>query len=348
MTSHNPAAHAAGFFIVGDFVYGDSRYTRTMRVLSAVQPSGQLHLGNYFGSLRPNLAFQERADAEMIYFVADLHALTTIHDPSALRQYREDIVLDFLACGFDPQKSVIFYQSAVPAHAELAWILSTVTPMGLLERAVSYKEKAEKGISAMAGLFSYPVLMAADILLYGTDLVPVGKDQKQHLEIARDIAVKFNRMYGEVFVVPEPLIREEVAVVPGIDGQKMSKSYGNTIPLFDEEGARKAIGRIVTDSKDAKDAKNAKDSVIFQIHKLFLSPAEAKVLAEEYRAGLPYREAKERLFATYSAFFAPMRQRRKELKGKRGYLQEVMEEGRKKAHTLAEETMVRVRRSVGL
>lgn len=337
-----------GFFMVGDFVHGDSRYTQAMRVLSAVQPSGQLHLGNYFGSLRPNIAFQEKAEAETVYFVADLHALTTIHDPQALRQYREDIVLDFLACGLDPAKAIIFYQSAVPAHAELAWILSTVTPMGLLERAVSYKEKAEKGITATAGLFSYPVLMAADILLYGADLVPVGKDQKQHLEIARDIAVKFNRTYGEVFVIPEPLIREEVAVVPGIDGQKMSKSYGNTIPIFDEEGARKAIMRIVTDSKDAKDAKDAKESVIFQIHKLFLSPAKAKVLAEEYSGGLSYGEAKKRLFASYRDFFAPMWRRREELKEKRGYLEEVMGEGRKKAHTLAEDTMVRVRRSVGL
>lgn len=319
-----------------------------MRVLSAMQPSGPLHLGNYFGSMAPNLAFQEKGEGEVLYFVADLHALTTIHDPHALRQYREDIVLDFLACGFDPAKAIIFYQSAVPAHAELAWILSTVTPMGLLERAVSYKEKVMKGIVATAGLFSYPVLMAADILLYGADTVPVGKDQKQHLEMTRDIAVKFNRAYGDVFVIPEPLIREDVAVVPGIDGQKMSKSYGNTIPLFDEEAGRKAIMRIVTDSKDSKDAKNAKDSLVFQIHRLFLSPAEAKVLAEEYRAGLPYREAKERLFAAYRAFLAPMRRRREELKKKRGYLEEVMEEGRKKAHVLAEETMGRVRRSVGL
>lgn len=319
-----------------------------MRVLSAVQPSGQLHLGNYFGSMRPNLAFQEKAEGEVIYFVADLHALTTMHDPSALRRYREDIVLDFLACGFDPAKAIIFYQSAVPAHAELAWILSTVTPMGLLERAVSYKEKMEKGITATAGLFSYPVLMAADILLYGADTVPVGKDQKQHLEMTRDIALKFNHAYGDVLVIPEPLIREDVAVVPGIDGKKMSKSYGNTIPLFDEEEGRRAIGKIVTDSKDEKDEKDEKESVIFQIHKLFLSSTEARTLAEAYRSGLSYKEAKERLFAAYRDFFVPMRRRREELKKKHGYLEEVMEEGRKKAHALAEETMERVRQFVGL
>lgn len=319
-----------------------------MRVLSAMQPSGPLHLGNYFGSMAPNLAFQEKGEGEVLYFVADLHALTTIHDPHALRQYREDIVLDFLACGFDPAKAIIFYQSAVPAHAELAWILSTVTPMGLLERAVSYKEKVAKGIAPTAGLFAYPVLMAADILLYGADTVPVGKDQKQHLEMTRDIAVKFNNVYGDIFMLPEPLIREDVAVVPGIDGQKMSKSYGNTIPLFDEEGGRKAIMRIVTDSKDAKDAKDAKESIIFQIHRLFLSSAEVKALADAYSGGLSYGEAKKRLFTSYRDFFAPMRRRREELKKKRGYFEEVMEEGRKKAHVLAEETMERVHRSVGL
>ncbi|MBI2117566.1 tryptophan--tRNA ligase [Candidatus Peregrinibacteria bacterium] len=319
-----------------------------MRVLSGIQPSGQLHLGNYFGSMKPNLECVGKAE-ESIFFVADLHALTTMRDAEEFRRAREHIVLDYLACGFDPEKSILFYQSDVPAHTELLWILSTVTPVGLLERAVSYKEKVAKGIPATAGLFTYPVLMAADILLYSADTVPVGKDQKQHLEMARDIAIKFNNTYGDVLVVPNPLIREDGAVVPGVDGQKMSKSYGNTIPLFgDEESAKKAIMRIVTDTRDAKDAKDAKNSVIFQIHKLFLPVEEARALAEEYRSGLSYREAKERLLATYQEFFAPMRERRADLEKKRGYVQEVMESGCKKAHALAEETIWRVRDAVGL
>src|SRR3989338_1512682 len=318
-----------------------------MRVLSGIQPSGKLHLGNYFGSIKPNLEYVGKVE-ESIFFVADLHALTTMRDAAELRRAREDIVLDYLACGFDPTQSILFYQSDVPAHTELMWILSTVTPMGLLERAVSYKEKVSKGIVATAGLFTYPVLMAADILLYGANIVPVGRDQKQHLEMTRDIAVKFNRVYGDAFVIPEPFIREDAAVVPGIDGQKMSKSYGNTIPLFDEGAGRKAIMRIVTDSKDAKDAKDAKESVIFQIHKLFLSPAEANVLAEEYGGGLSYGEAKKRLLSSYQDFFAPMREWRADLEKKRGYVREVMESGRKKAHALAEKTMGRVREAVGL
>lgn len=319
-----------------------------MRVLSAMQPSGLLHLGNYFGSMLPNLALQGEAD-EALYFIADLHALTTIRDPALLRQYRSDSVLDTLACGFDPEISIIFYQSDVPAHTELLWILSAVTPVGLLERAVSYKEKVAKGIPATAGLFTYPVLMAADILLYGADTVPVGRDQKQHLEMARDIALKFNSTYGDVLVVPTPLIRDEVAVVPGTDGQKMSKSYGNTIPLFGTDAeVKKVIMGIVTDSKGAKDQKDPKDCTIFRIHKLFLSPAEEEDLAGEYRAGLPYGEAKKRLLTSYQDFFAPMRRRRADLQKKSGYVQDVIREGRKKAERLAEKTMERVRQAVGL
>lgn len=319
-----------------------------MRVLSAMQPSGPLHLGNYFGSMVPNLQFQGKAE-QTLFFVVDLHALTTIHDPAELRQYRYDIVLDYLACGFDPEKSILFYQSDVPAHTELMWILSTVTPVGLLERAVSYKEKVAKGIAATAGLFAYPILMAADILLYSADTVPVGKDQKQHLEMTRDIAIKFNNTYGDVLVVPSPLIRDDSAVVPGVDGQKMSKSYGNTIPLFaSEPDAKKAIMRIVTDSKDAHDAKDAKDCTIFQIHKLFLSSVEAEELAGEYRAGLSYGEAKKRLFEAYKEAMGPLMQKREEYAKRKGYVEEVMEEGRKKAVLLAKRTMERVRQAVGL
>lgn len=319
-----------------------------MRVLSAMQPSGPLHLGNYFGSMLPNLALQGKAD-QAVYFIADLHALTTMRDPKLLRQYRRDCILDYLACGFDPKTSIIFYQSAVPAHTELLWILATVTPVGLLERAVSYKEKVAKGIPATAGLFAYPVLMAADILLYGADTVPVGKDQKQHLEIARDIAVKFNGAYGDVLVVPEPLIHEEVAVVPGTDGQKMSKSYSNTIPLFGTDAeVKKAIMGIVTDSKGAKDPKDPKNCMVFQIHRLFLSHSEAEMLAADYRAGLSYGEAKERLWKTYQDVIGPLLQKREEYARRKEYVQEVMREGRKKAEHLAEKTMERVRQAVGL
>lgn len=319
-----------------------------MRVLSGIQPSGQLHLGNYFGSIKPNLEYVGKAD-QNFFFIVDLHALTTVQKPDDLRQFRRDALLDYLACGFDPNKAVIFFQSDVPEHTELMWILSTITPMGLLERAVSYKEKVEKGISATAGLFTYPVLMAADILLYSANIVPVGKDQKQHVEITRDIAIKFNHTFGETFVIPEPKIRPDVAVVPGIDGQKMSKSYGNTIPLFgDEAKTKKAIMGIVTDSAGAKDPKDPKTSVIFQIHKLFLTSIEAEALAAEYRAGISYGDAKKRLLETYMVVFAPMRRKREELAQKPKFLEEVALEGARKAGMEAGQTMERVRKAVGL
>ncbi|MFA6522764.1 MAG: tryptophan--tRNA ligase [Candidatus Peribacteraceae bacterium] len=324
-----------------------------MRVLSGIQPSGQLHIGNYFGSIKPNLGYQGKAD-QSFFFIADLHALTTVQDGAALRKSREDIILDYLACGFDPDKSVLYYQSQIPEHTELMWILSVLTPMGLLERAVSYKEKVEKGITASAGLFTYPVLMAADILLYQANLVPVGKDQKQHLEMTRDIAVKFNNVFGETFTIPDPLIREEVAVVPGTDGQKMSKSYGNTIPLFGDDpstgsgAAKKAIMGIVSDSKGANDPKDPDTSVIFQIHKLFLTPAEQKALAAEYRNGLPYGDAKKKLLDAYLDFFAPMRKKREEYVKKPDLVRSIVEEGAAKAKEVAEETMEKVRKAVGL
>jgi tryptophanyl-tRNA synthetase len=287
--------------------------------------------------------------ADSFYIVVDLHALTTIQDPKLLLEYRREAVLDLLACGFDPKKSVLFFQSDVPAHTELMWILATIAPMGLLERAVSYKEKVEKGIAASVGLFTYPVLMAADILLYDTNVVPVGKDQKQHLEMARDLALKFNNIFGETFVVPEPMIREESAVVPGVDGQKMSKSYGNTIPIFgSEKDVKKAIMGIVSDSKGMNDPKDPDTSVIFQIHKLFLSPAEQKALIAEYKNGLPYGDAKKKLLETYLDYFADMRKKREELLKDEGYVKEVMQEGAKKAGEVAERTILKVKRAVGL
>lgn len=296
--------------------------------------------------MKPNLDFVKDAK-ESFYFVADLHALTTLQDGPKLRKAREDIVLDYLAAGFDPDKAIIYYQSEIPAHTELMWLLSTVAPMGLLERAVSYKDKVEKGISATVGLFTYPVLMAADILLYQADKVPVGKDQKQHVEIARDLAQKFNSAFGEVFVLPEPVIREDVAVVPGTDGQKMSKSYGNIIPIFGSDSAvKKAIMGIVTDSKDMNDPKDPDTCVVYQIHKLLLSAADAKTLAGEYKDGLPYGDAKKRLLADFMDYFSAMRTKRAHLKPED--VRSVVEAGRKTAEVVAEKTLQEAKKATGL
>ena len=317
-----------------------------MRVLSGMQPSGILHIGNYFGSMLPNLKRSNAAD-ESIFFIADLHSLTTIQDAERLRQLRTDALKDYLAIGFDPETTVMFYQSDVPEHTELMWALNTVCPMGLLERSVSYKDKVAKGISASAGLFTYPTLMAADILLYDIDEVPVGKDQKQHVEIARDLAIKFNNTYGETLVVPEPVIAEEVAVVPGIDGQKMSKSYGNIIPLFaDAAQAKKAIMSIETDSKDKDDPKDPDTCTIYHIHKLFLSEDEQITLADEYRNGLPYGEAKKQLLQTYTDYFAEFTDKRNSLTD--AYLAEVAAAGAQKAREYAGTTMSKVKTAMGL
>ncbi|MBP9773773.1 MAG: tryptophan--tRNA ligase [Candidatus Peribacteraceae bacterium] len=320
-----------------------------MRILTGLQPSGQLHIGNYFGSLKPNLELVSKAK-ESFLMAVDLHALTTVQDPALLRQYRHDIILDYLACGFDPDKSTIFFQSDVPAHTELMWILMTVTPMGLLERAVSYKDKVAKGIAASAGLFTYPVLMAADILLYDINIVPVGKDQKQHVEMARDIAMKFNNIFGDTLVVPEPQIREDVAVVPGTDGQKMSKSYSNTIPLFgDEKMIKKAIMGIVTDSKGVEEPKDPDTCTVFQIHKLFLSDHEKKELREKYLAGgMGYGDAKKMLFETYMDFMKPARERRAQLVADPATVEAIILSGGKKASVIAEATLMRAKKAVGL
>jgi len=320
-----------------------------MRILSGIQPSGQLHLGNYFGSMKPNLEYVGKGEMSF-YMIVDLHALTTLQDPKKLRDFRQSALLDLLACGFDPDKAVLFFQSDVPEHTQLSWILSTVTPMGLLERAVSYKDKIQKGVSASVGLFTYPVLMAADILLYDATIVPVGKDQKQHVEMARDIASKFNHIYGDTFVLPEPSIRQDVAVIPGTDGQKMSKSYGNTIPLFGPEKAiQKAIMGIVTDSKDVEEPKDPETCTVFQIHRSFLSTDEASALADTYRAGgLGYGDAKKLLFTAYMDSFGAMRKKREELEKNPTYIQSVIEDGQKKAHDIAATTMDRVRTAVGL
>lgn len=319
-----------------------------MRVLSGIQPSGTVHLGNYYGYLKQNIDLL--GHGEVFLMIADLHALTTVHDGEKLREFRENLILDFLACGFDPEKGTLFFQSDVAQHTELAWILNCVTPMGLLERAVSYKEKVQKGLEGNVGLFTYPVLQAADILLYDADTVPVGKDQKQHIEMARDIAQKFNNRYGEdLLIVPEPRIREEVSVIPGVDGQKMSKSYGNTIPVFGEEKeVKKVIMSIVTDSKDMNDPKDPDTCVIYQIHKHLLAEEQQKALADEYKNGLPYGEAKKRLLEDYLRIFGEMKQKRDAFAKNRSMVREVVNSGAKSASAVAEATLSRVKSAVGL
>src|SRR5947207_9866183 len=249
-----------------------------MRILSGIQPSGALHLGNYFGMMRPAIELQEKGEA--FYFIANYHSMTSLFGAEHGRKITLDVALDFLACGLDPKQSVFFRQSDVPEVTELAWMLTTVTPMGLLERCTSYKDKIAKGISANHGLFAYPVLMAADILIYDSNVVPVGRDQKQHVEVTRDIAIKFNEQYGHTFVIPEPRIRDDVAQVPGTDGQKMSKSYGNTIEIVgDAKVIRKKIMSIVMDSRSPADPKpDADKNLAIQLLRLAASP----VLAHEY------------------------------------------------------------------
>src|ERR687891_2815679 len=250
-----------------------------MRILSGIQPSGVLHIGNYFGMMRPAIALQ--AEAETFYFIAEYHALTSVRDPKMLRENSRRVALDFLACGLDPERGALFRQSDVPQVTELAWILSAIAPMGLLERAHSYKDKLARGMPATVGLFSYPVLMAADILIYDSDVVPVGKDQKQHIEITRDLAIKMNETYGQIFKLPEPRIQPATETVPGIDGQKMSKSYGNNIDIFgDENEMRKRVMSIVTDSASVDAPKDPATSTIFKLYSLVASKDEIEDMRE--------------------------------------------------------------------
>jgi tryptophanyl-tRNA synthetase len=319
-----------------------------MRILSGIQPSGKLHLGNYFGMMRPALRLQEKGDAFL--FIANYHALTTVDDPAQLRQGTLDVAIDFLACGLDPARAVFFRQSDVPEVHELAWLLSTVTPVGLLERCHSYKDKLAKGFAPSHALFAYPVLMAADILIYQSNLVPVGRDQKQHVEVTRDIAIKFNNQFGPVFTIPDPVIAEEVAVVPGLDGQKMSKSYGNTIELFgDLKETRSRIMKIVTDSTPLEAPKNPDACTIFALYKLFVGDNERDALAELYRAGgMGYGHAKKALFDAFEATFAPLRKRRDALAADRGYVEGVLRLGAEKARAEARLTLDRARAAVGI
>ncbi len=319
------------------------------RILTGLQPSGTLPVGNYFGAIRPLVQLQERG--EVFAFLADLHALTTIQDAATLRENTRNAAIDLLACGVDPERSIFYRQSDVPEHTELMWILSTVTPMGLLERAVSYKDKVARGIAASHGLFAYPVLQAADILLYDADVVPVGKDQKQHLEMTRDIAVKMNETYGEELLrLPEPEISEEVAVIPGLDGQKMSKSYGNTLEMFAPEKAlRKRVMGIVTDSTPLEAPKDPEGSTIVALYRLFATPEEVRRMEGEFRAGgVGYGHFKQRLFEAMWEHFAPMRARREEILADPGYVDRVLRRGAERAREVAAGTMERVRGAVGL
>jgi len=319
-----------------------------VRYLTGFQPTGILHIGNYFGALRPAIEMQDKGEA--FYFIADYHALTTVHDPGMLREHIRGVAIDSLACGLDPQKACFFRQSDVPIVTELAWILSNVTSMGLLERSHSYKDKLARGISSSHALFAYPTLMAADILLYESDIVPVGKDQKQHLEIARDIAIKFNERYGPVFKLPEPSIRDEVATIVGLDGQKMSKSYGNTIELFLEERAlRKRIMSIVTDSTPVEAPKDPANSTIVSLYRLFATPEELAAMEEDFRAGgFGYGDFKKRLFEIIWERFAPMRRRREELLANPEHVDEILAVGAGRARKVAEQTISRVRSAVGI
>jgi tryptophanyl-tRNA synthetase len=321
------------------------------RILTGIQPSGILHIGNYFGAMRSAIELQNQNPGNTFLFIADLHSLTVNPDPADLRMRIRRLALDFLACGLDPEKTAFFRQSDINGVCELTWILNTITNLGLLERAHSYKDKIAKGFVPNNGLFSYPVLMAADILIYQSDLVPVGKDQKQHLEITRDLAIRFNQMYKkDVFKIPEPIISESVAVVPGTDGQKMSKSYNNTIELFGEEKAiRKKIMSIPTDSTPMEAPKDPDKCNIFALYKLFSTQEQIDALAAKYRAGnFGYGHAKQALFEAYMEFFAPMRKRREELLKDPGYLDEVLRKGAERANAVAAVTMDKVRRTVGL
>lgn len=308
-----------------------------------------LHLGNYFGMMRPSIALQEEGEA--YYFIADYHSMTTITDAALRREYTLGVALDFLACGLDPKRAVFFRQSDVPEVTELAWILSTLTPMGLLQRCHSYKDKLAKGIQANHGLFAYPVLMAADILLYDSNIVPVGKDQKQHVEVTRDIAQKFNEQYGETFAIPTPRIQEGVAVIPGTDGQKMSKSYGNTIDIFGQEKpTRKKVMSLLMDSRGVDEPKpDADKNIAIQYLRLLVSEEEANAEEEKLRAGgYGYGSLKKTLFASYWDYFCQAREKREELAQNLDYVHEVLADGAQRAREVSTRVMDRVRQASGL
>ena len=319
-----------------------------MRILSGIQPSGKLHLGNYLGAIRQHLELQESGDA--FFFIADLHALTTVKDPALLRENVRDVALDYLALGLDPAKAAFYKQSDIHEVPELSWLLTTVTPMGLLERCHSYKDKIARGIAPDHGLFAYPVLMAADILIVDADVVPVGKDQKQHVEVTRDIAGSFNHLYGEVLTIPTERILPEAGVVPGIDGQKMSKSYGNDIGIFLEGKAlHERVMAIVTDSAPVEAPKDPDANNVFNLLKLFATPAETAEWRERFTAGgLRYSEIKKRLIALLDERFGAARERRKQLARDPAHVDGVLRDGAARARNVASATLARCRRACGI
>ncbi|MCD8533483.1 MAG: tryptophan--tRNA ligase [Verrucomicrobia bacterium] len=320
-----------------------------MRILSGIQPSGVLHLGNYFGMMLPSIELQTQGEA--YYFIADYHSMTSLFDPVKRREYTMGVALDFLACGLDPEKVVFFRQSDVPEVTELTWLLTTVTPMGLLERCHSYKDKVSRGLQFNHGLFAYPVLMAADILLYDSNIVPVGRDQKQHVEVTRDIAIKFNQLYGETFVLPESKIRGDVEAIPGTDGQKMSKSYGNTIEIFGEEKAvRKKVMGLLMDSRDISEPKpDAQNNLAIQYLRLLLPASEAQEEEERLRlGGYGYGSLKKNLFEKYWEYFRAAREKRHALSKDLGYVHSILADGAEKARFIASGVLSRAKRSCGL
>ena len=319
----------------------------TPRILSGIKPTGRPHLGNYFGMMRPGIEWQDKGEA--FYFLADYHAFTTVHEPAALREHSRGVALDFLACGLDPHKAVLFRQSDVPEVTELAWLLTCLTPMPMLENCHAYKDHLARGMVPSHGLFAYPVLMAADILLYDSNIVPVGRDQKQHVEVTRDLAEKANRLFGHVFTVPEPSIVPEMATVIGLDGRKMSKSYKNTIDLFeDEKVLRKKVMGITTDSTPVEAPKDPATSSIVALYKLVASPAQIADMENAFRAGgTGYGEFKKRLFEAIWETFAPFRARRAELARDPATLDAILADGARRARTVALPVIERVRKATG-
>ena len=318
------------------------------RILSGIKPTGHPHLGNYFGMMRPGIEWQDKGEA--FYFIADYHALTTVHDPELLREYSRSVALDFLACGLDPSKAVLFRQSDVPEVTELAWLLTCLTPMPMLENCHAYKDHVAKGKIPSHGLFAYPVLMAADILLYNSTIVPVGRDQKQHVEVTRDLAEKANRMFGPIFTVPEASIVADGATVIGLDGRKMSKSYDNTLGLFEEEKKlRKKVMSIVTDCASVEAAKDPTTSSIIALYRLCAEPDEVTLMEEQFRTGgVGYGDFKKRLFEALWTCFAPFRNRRAELAADPAVLDAILADGAERARKVARPTIARVRNAMGL
>lgn len=319
-----------------------------MKILSGIQPTGRFHWGNYFGAIQQYIALQ--GNAQSYYFIADLHALTTVRDPGVLKQFTHEAALDLLALGLEPERATLFRQSDVPEVNELMWLLMTVTPMSLLEKCHAFKDKKAKGLPADAGLFTYPVLMAADILLYDSDVVPVGSDQVQHIEVTRDIAIRFNSLYGEVLVLPNAKTLDETAKVPGTDGEKMSKSYGNTIELFEaEKKLRKKIMSIKTDSTPVESPKNPDTCAVFTLYKLFASVDQQAELANRYRSGgMGYGEAKQALFEAAWSYFAPARARRAELEAHPERVEEILQAGASAARAKGQAVLDRLRTACGL